>query len=133
MRITLLEAALPLKCPACGSAVPWHRATSDTAFLCPACGRALQVRGSYFRVLNFLAFPIAGFGAYALGARDDVLFWITLLGAFPVAVILWFITMRLFPPDVDLTGDYRSVLYPVDLESLERADAKRPKRDSTLT
>jgi predicted RNA-binding Zn-ribbon protein involved in translation (DUF1610 family) len=117
---TLLRAALPVKCPACGAEVPWPRASVDTAFLCPSCGRSIQVRRSYFRSLGLLSIPLAGFLAYALGARRDVLFWSTLLGAFPLQFIMGFITLRLFRPDAELTGDYRSILHPVDPEALDR-------------
>ena len=119
--ITLLRAARPLKCPACGSAVPWRRATADVAFLCPTCGRRIQVKRSYFRVLGLLSFPIAGFAAYALGARREALVWGTLLGAFPVQFVMAFFTMRLFPAEAEITGDYRSILHPVDPATLERA------------
>lgn len=126
--ITLLRAALPLKCPACGTAVHWQRATADVAFLCPTCGRSIQVKRSYFRVLSLLSFPIAGFAAYALGARRDALFWGTLLGAFPVQFIMAFLTMRLFSAEAETTGDYRSILHPVDPATLERAARHEERR-----
>jgi predicted RNA-binding Zn-ribbon protein involved in translation (DUF1610 family) len=120
-KITLLRAALPLKCPACGTTVPWRRAAVDTAFLCPSCGRSIEVRRSYFRVFSLLSLPIAGLVAYALGARRDALVWGTLLGAFPVQFVLAFLTMRLFPPEAETTADYRSILHPVDPAALEHA------------
>jgi len=83
-------------------------------------GRSIQVRRSYFRSLGLLSIPLAGLLAYALGARRDVLFWSTLLGAFPLQFIMGFITLRLFRPDAELTGDYRSILHPVDPKALAR-------------
>lgn len=133
MTATLLRAALPVKCPVCGTAVPWRRATVGVPFLCPTCGRSIQVRGSYFRVISLLSLPIAGLVAYAFGARRDALIWSTLLGSFPVQFIMGFLTMRLFPAEAQVTGDYRSILHPVDPAALERAardDERRADRDS---
>jgi predicted RNA-binding Zn-ribbon protein involved in translation (DUF1610 family) len=131
--ITLVRAALALKCPVCGVEVPWRRATADVPFLCPVCGRSIQVKRSYFRVLGWLSFPIAGFTAYALGARRDVLFWGTLLGALPMQFVMAFLTMRLFRVEAEATGDYRSILHPVDPEALERAARNSDRPDDSDT
>src|SRR5262249_26675969 len=58
--------------------------------------------------------------AYTAGARDDILFWTSLLGSFPVGRILVSpIAFRLFPP-VTISGDYRSVLF----ESRQNGEAE---------
>ena len=64
---------------------------------------------------------MAGLIAYGFGARRDALFWSILLGAFPLQFVMAFLTMRLFPAEAEITGDYRSVLHPVDPTALERA------------
>jgi hypothetical protein len=130
-RIVLLRAALPIVCPACGGQTPWQRATVDVPFLCPRCGRSIQVKHSYFRALGFLSFPIAGLLAYAMGARRDVLVWSTLLGGLPMQFIMSFMTMRLFPPQAELTGDYRSILHPVDPSAVERVAREDARHDES--
>jgi hypothetical protein len=49
--------------------------------------------------------------AYAAGIGGDSLFAIVVLGLWPTHFLLVFITMRLFPPDVESTGDFRGILY----------------------
>jgi hypothetical protein len=39
-----------------------------------------------------------------------------------------FLTMRLFPAEAEITGDYRSVLHPVDPTALERATRDDERR-----
>jgi predicted RNA-binding Zn-ribbon protein involved in translation (DUF1610 family) len=109
--ITLLRAALPVICPSCGAKISWQYAAPHVHFLCPACGHGVHLRNGYFRVLNVLSLVLVGLGAYAVGARGDLLFWSVILGFIPVAFVLTFITMRLFPPDTESTGDYRGILY----------------------
>jgi hypothetical protein len=55
--------------------------------------------------------------AYAFGARGDSLLAIVLLGTWPTTAVLAFVTARIFPPDVEPTGDFHGVLY-----GLTRAD-----------
>jgi hypothetical protein len=71
----------------------------------------LHLRNNYFRVLYLLAFVIVTSVAYAMGFRGDSLFAIVILGLWPTHFVLVFITMRLFPPDVESTGDFRGILY----------------------
>lgn len=110
-KITLIRAALPIKCPECGAAISWHHATGHVQFLCPECGHGLRLRNNYFRVLYVLAAVVVSMVAYAAGMRGDSLFAIVVLGLWPTHFLLVFITMRLFPPDVESTGDFRGILY----------------------
>ncbi len=110
-KITLIRAALPIKCPECGAAISWRHATGHVQFLCPECGHGLQLRNNYFRVLYLFAAVVVTMVAYAAGARGDALFAVAILGLWPTHVLLVFITMRLFPPDVESTGDFRGILY----------------------
>jgi len=116
-KITLIRAAPPLKCPSCSQAISWRHATLGGQFLCPACGRGLRVPGSYFRVLTVVSFVLVTLVAYAAGMRGDALFEAAMLGVFPVVVLLTFITIRLFPPDVETTGEFRGILYGSTVES----------------
>src|SRR5262245_58201201 len=110
-RLTILRAALPVTCPSCGAKISWRYASLHAQFLCPECGQGVHIREDrYFRVLNF-SLLVVGWVAYAAGARDEVLFWSVLLGTLPVAFVVHFITMRIFPPDAEATGDYRGILY----------------------
>jgi hypothetical protein len=110
-KITLIRAALPIKCPECDAAISWHHATGHVQFQCPKCGHGLHLRNNYFRVLYLFAFVVVTSVAYAAGARGDSLFAIVILGLWPTHFLLVFITMRLFPPDVESTGDFRGILY----------------------
>src|SRR5512144_81288 len=47
-RITLIRAALPVKCPSCGAEISWEDA-GGPQFLCPECGHGVRVRTGYFR------------------------------------------------------------------------------------
>ena len=80
-------------------------------FLCPECGCGVRLRHGYFRVLNLVSLVVVALAAYALGASGEVLFWNIMIGGIPVGFVLTFVTMRLFPPDAESTGDYRGILY----------------------
>ncbi len=108
-KLTLIRAALPVKCPSCSAEIPWRYAAVQ--FLCPACGQGVRLRGAYFRVLYVLSIVLISLVAYAAGIRGDALFGTVLLGILPTNFLVVFVTMRLFPPDVEATGDYRGILY----------------------
>jgi hypothetical protein len=76
-----------------------------------AFANSLNLRNNYFRVLYLFAFVVVTSVAYAMGFRRDSLFAIIILGLWPTHLLLVFITMRLFPPDVESTGDFRGILY----------------------
>jgi hypothetical protein len=61
--------------------------------------------------VNVTAIVATGLAAYAVGVRADALFWIAGLGWFPVSAVLLNITLRLFAPDAELTGEFRGILY----------------------
>jgi uncharacterized protein (DUF983 family) len=127
-KIVLIRAALPVECPACGMHLSWDAVTVGIPFLCPLCGRRMQLKQSYFNVTALMSFLITGLVAYALGARDDLLYWSTLLGAYPASFIVTFLTMRLFRTDVKLLDDL-SILHSVDPVALKRAAHHRERDD----
>ena len=130
-KIVLLRAALPVKCPACGTHMPWE-AVTDIPFLCPSCGSRIQLKRFYFHVFSLMSFPIAGLLAYALGARDDLLYWSTLLGTLPAGFLIMFLTMRLFRAEAEL-ADFPSILHSIDPVALERAAHNRERDDDPDT
>ncbi len=85
--------------------------TVHTQFACPTCGQALHLRNNYFRVLILFAIIVAGLLSYAVGVRGDALLPVVFIAMWPMEFVLLFITLRLFPPDVEATGDFRSILY----------------------
>jgi hypothetical protein len=95
--------------------------TDDVPFPCPSCRHGLRLRAGYFRVLYLLALVFIALIAYAAGRRGDELFATVLLGLLPTHLLLLFVTMRLFPPDVESTGDYRDILYPTNTEDVSDA------------
>jgi len=60
---------------------------------------------------SFLSIVITALVCYGVGVRGDALFWAVILGVLPTYFVLAFITLRLFPPDAEATGDYRGILY----------------------
>jgi predicted RNA-binding Zn-ribbon protein involved in translation (DUF1610 family) len=127
-RITLIRAALPVTCPSCGAEISWKEA-GGAQFLCPECGHGVHLRNGYFRVLYLLSALLTSLVAYAAGVRGDTLFWTVSIFLVPTYILLVFITMRLFPPDVESTGDYRGILYGAARDEDTQAAAESP-RDS---
>ncbi len=72
----------------------------------------LCVSGSYRRALNLTAFALVPLLAYGVGLRDAALVWTVLCGIVPVQWLIGFITIRLFPPELELSGDFRGILFP---------------------
>jgi hypothetical protein len=97
--------------------------TSTWPFQCPACGHGVLIRKRYVRVIGIVSLVVASLVVYGLGIRGDALIPAFLLVVFPIKFVVAFMTLRLFPPDVELTGDYRGILY----------DAKASTEASTLT
>jgi hypothetical protein len=48
---------------------------------------------------------------YAAGVRGDALLFVALLGTFPMRVVVLFITIRVAPPELEATGEFRGILY----------------------
>jgi hypothetical protein len=85
------------------------------------------MRTVYFRVPGIVSLLLVSLGSYAVGIRGDNLLWTVLLLVVPVQVILLNISIRLFAPDLELTGEFRGILYgDPEAESLD-------ERDSTVT
>ena len=93
-------------CPGCGAPIHWPESA-----VCPGCGNAVQVRRSYSNVLTVISFVIAGLIAFGAGASGDAWLWMTLLGVCPTILVISVISLQMFPPDVEFSGDYRSVLF----------------------
>jgi predicted RNA-binding Zn-ribbon protein involved in translation (DUF1610 family) len=106
----LLPEALPVVCASCGVPISWRYA--DTEFSCPACGCGLRLRRRYFRALYLMSYALAMLIAYAIGFRDDALGAAGVLALLPVYFIVMTLNMRLFPPEVEISGEFRSILHP---------------------
>jgi predicted RNA-binding Zn-ribbon protein involved in translation (DUF1610 family) len=110
-RITLIRAALPVKCPSCGQEISWERVTADAEFLCSQCGHGVRIRIRYFYVLRAFSLLFSGFAAHLLALRGIAFLTVTVILVFPIQFALAFVTLRLFPPDVEATGEFRGILY----------------------
>ena len=56
---------------------------------------------------------------YAIGLRDNALFAASMLALLPTSFVVAALTMRLFPPDVAISGDVRHILHPGELHDPE--------------
>lgn len=74
--------------------------------------RATQRR--LFSRAPLLSVVIASVVPYAVGIRGDALFGTAVLAWWPTYFVVVFITIRVFPPDVEETGDYRGILFGVE-------------------
>lgn len=66
------------------------------------------------------ALGISALVAYAVGFRNDALFGVVALALWPVYFVLTMLNMRLIPPEVELSGDFRGILYTCDPEDPSR-------------
>jgi hypothetical protein len=69
------------------------------------------MRRSYSNVLTLISFVIAGLIAFGAGASGEAWLWMTILGVYPTVLVVSVISLQMFPPDVEFSGDYRSVLF----------------------
>jgi hypothetical protein len=111
--MTPIGPALPVTCPSCRAQFPW-RHVSAGLFHCPGCGSGLRLAGGYFRVVYLAALATITLIAYASGVRGDALLATAMLVVWPTYLLLLNVNVRLFPPDVEATGDVRGILYPVN-------------------
>jgi hypothetical protein len=100
-----------MKCPACRATVSWRQSQGASRYLCPNCQNVSQIARSYSLVLTVLGMLIAGFLAYALGARGTMLMFSALIGVHPVKFLMSIVTLQLFAPELVPTGEFRSILY----------------------
>src|SRR5580704_17801636 len=94
-----------LNCPGCSALVPWKNISFSTPFKCPSCGVTQCVSRSYLYFQAVVTIVVTGIGAYALGMRNTILLSAVVLGFFPVAMIVSFLTRRLVPPTLKLGDD----------------------------
>jgi hypothetical protein len=114
---------MPVVCPACGENISKRFVMGRDAY-CPACHVGLTIRVGPFRALPLFAAVIVSLVGYGAGLRGDALFAVVCLVSLPVAFVMAMITVRLFPPELEATGDYRGILHPVeDVPQSEEPDA----------
>ncbi len=100
-------------CPSCGEDIS-SRFVPGRHSYCPACGVGLAFRQGPFRALPLFAFVIVGLSLYAFGLRDLQLMAVSYLLGHPAWYVMALITARLFPPELETTGDVRGILHPVE-------------------
>ena len=103
-----------MTCASCGVQISWRYAGNE--FSCPTCGCGLRLRRRYFRILYVISYGIAVFAAYTLGLREDALFATAILAVLPVFNVVTVLNMRLFPLEVEISGEFRSILHPGEPE-----------------
>lgn len=107
---TILPDAKPVTCPACGVSISARYIADE--FLCPACASGLRLRRPYFWVASSVSIVLASLTLYALGFRDDALWMGACLAVWPFLILVLSVTARVFPPDVEASGDFRGILHP---------------------
>lgn len=79
--------------------------------MCPACRNTARIRRSYSVVVTAVAAVAAGLLAYALGARGGVLIASIFIGVYPISFLIGLVSVQLFAPDLEATGEFRAILY----------------------
>ncbi len=109
-KITLIPAARASTCPGCGALVSWqHRAAAG--FYCPTCSIGLRLRPAYFALLYCIALFIVAVVVHALGFRGSGHLGLVMLALWPTYWLVLFVNLRIFPVDLEPTGDVRGLLY----------------------
>jgi len=108
----ILPSALPVKCPMCGVEISWRYVYGT--FNCPACGCGLKLRPRYFRALYAVGLVIAFGVAYAMGLRDRAQQAAVAFLVLPILILIQMINLRLFPPEVEISGDVRGILHSAE-------------------
>jgi hypothetical protein len=98
----------------CGVQISWRYASGE--FDCPACGCGLKITRRYFRSLYAISLVAAAGIAYAIGLRDEALQAAVVLLVFPTFMLVAIINVRIFPPEVEVSGDVRRILHPGEPE-----------------
>lgn len=117
--VTLLAAPRPVTCPSCSTQISWRYVAPE--FPCPVCGAGLCLRRRYFIVLYYISLISAATVAYLAGLRGALWLSAVALAALPLHFLITLINLRLFPPEVELSGAFQAILYPGEEE-----DALRP-------
>jgi hypothetical protein len=100
-------------CPSCGEDIS-TRFVAGRDLYCPACSVGLSFRLGPFRALPLFAFVIVGLSLYAFGLRDLQWMAVCYLLCHPATYVMALVTARLFPPELESTGDVRGILHPVE-------------------
>jgi hypothetical protein len=103
-----------MKCPACNARLSWRNSQGGGRFLCAACKNTGRIRRSYSLVVTAVGAVTAGLLAYALGARGDVLISSIFIGFYPTSLLIALISVQVFAPDLEPTGEFRAILYGGD-------------------
>ena len=99
----------PSTCPACGDEIISRWITGGSfrqipvRVFCYHCGAALLVRRSYFSALYFVAMVGVALAAYAIGFGGYDFLVIVGFGVIPVWFLMAFVSLRLFPLELEET------------------------------
>jgi hypothetical protein len=127
-RIVQLPPAFPVTCPVCGATFPPALLTRRQR--CPACRAGLTIRRQFVLVIALVVLAISVLIALAIGVPRAWLFVTAWLLARPIQFVVMFVTVRLFPVELEATGDFRGVLYEDREAVIARApDAPGPSPD----
>ncbi|HUQ89524.1 MAG TPA: hypothetical protein VM096_18315 [Vicinamibacterales bacterium] len=108
----ILPGAVPVTCPMCGVQISWRYAAGE--FDCPSCGCGVTIKRRYFRSLYAVSLAMAVAVAYVIGLRDEALQAAAALLVLPTFIVITIINMRLFPPEVEVSGNVRGILHPAE-------------------
>src|SRR2546421_9768541 len=103
----------PLRCPNCGGQVPWGRVVPVTSFQCAQCGIGLRLRERFIRATRLSAMALTASVLYfaRLTAGGTTFLAITLIGTWILSAWLSPIRRRLFPPELELRGEFEGPLF----------------------
>lgn len=94
-----------IKCPVCGTVMPWKRFRARAPWVCPGCSGKFQIQRSRANVLNMCAVGLALGVSYTFGVRDLTLLVATVALWFPALLVCIFVADRLIPQRLEV---YRS-------------------------
>jgi len=116
-----------LTCPSCqaqfASSTLWRtysftsrRYATEKEILCPACRCELMVRFRNVWTLCGIVCGAIALTAYAVGFRGMALVALPAVALRLGHFLIIDLSVRLFPPDVEMCGDFRKILYARDQE-----------------
>jgi hypothetical protein len=109
-RIILIPGAKSAGCPACRQQIhSWWWSAGE--FFCPHCRIGLRLRKAYFKTLYAIAVVLVILLADLLGLKGSGLMGVALFALFPTYWLVVFVTLRVFPVDLETTADVRGILH----------------------